>query len=94
MTGLAEGAPSRPAAPRTTGEHDDTLVAAARRIGVVLRDAAEDGERVRRLPAPTVRALGEAGFFGLCRPRRLGGLEADPLTVFAVVEELARRMPL
>jgi alkylation response protein AidB-like acyl-CoA dehydrogenase len=70
------------------GEH--ALVAAARRIGAVLQEAAEEGERERRLPAAAVTALADAGFFRLCRPRYLGGFEADPPTVVASIEELAR----
>jgi indole-3-acetate monooxygenase len=72
------------------GEHEHALVAAARQIGAVLRGAAQEGERERRLPAAAVTALADAGFFRLCRPRHLGGLEADPPTVLASVEELAR----
>jgi alkylation response protein AidB-like acyl-CoA dehydrogenase len=41
------------------------------------------------IPA-TVKGLTEAGFFRLCRPHGLGGLEADPITVLHVVEEIAR----
>ena len=66
------------------------LVAAAGAIGDVLRRHVEDGERDRRLPAATTDALAAAGMFRLCRSRRLGGLETDPLTVIDVVEELAR----
>lgn len=69
---------------------EQALVAAARRIGVVLQEAAEEGERERRLPAAAVTALADAGFFRLCRPRHLGGLETDPPTVVASIEELAR----
>ena len=72
------------------GEHEQALVAAASRIGSVLRQTAGEGERERRLPAAAAKALTEAGFFRLCRPRHLGGLEADPLTVLASIEELAR----
>ena len=70
-------------------EPEHALVAAARRIGAVLRETAEEGERERRLPAAAAKALTEAGFFRLCRPRHLGGLEADPPTVLASIEELA-----
>jgi indole-3-acetate monooxygenase len=79
--------PSEAGTPRD-GEH--ALVTAARRIGPVLRETAEEGERERRLPAAAAAALMDAGFFRLCRPRHLGGLEADPPAVLASIEELAR----
>lgn len=68
----------------------NTLVAAARELGPLIRGNADRGERDRRLPAATARGLTEAGVFRLCRPRQLGGLEADPVTVLDVVEEIAR----
>lgn len=87
MTSGISITPSEAGASRD-GEH--ALVAAARRIGPVLRETAEEGERERRLPAAAATALMDAGFFRLCRPRHLGGLEADPPTVLASIEELAR----
>ena len=90
MTGLSEGTSSRRPDGGMPGEHEHPLVAAARRIGAVLRQTAEEGERERRLPTAAAEALAEADFFRLCRPRHLGGLEADPLTVLASIEELAR----
>ena len=74
----------------TANESQDVLVGAARKLGPLLRENANQGERDRRLPAATVKGLTEAGFFRLCRPRELGGLEADPITVLNVVEEIAR----
>jgi indole-3-acetate monooxygenase len=68
----------------------DGLVAAATDLGPLIRENIDRGERERRLPTATVRALTELGVFGLCRSRRLGGLEADPITVLEVVEEIAR----
>jgi indole-3-acetate monooxygenase len=68
----------------------DSLVDAARGLGPLIRENADRGERERRLPEKTAKALTEAGFFRLCRPSGLGGLEADPITVLEVVEELAR----
>ena len=67
----------------------DELVATARQLGPLIREHAGEGERDRRLPSATAAALDRAGFFRLCRPRSLHGLEADPLTVIDVVEELA-----
>jgi alkylation response protein AidB-like acyl-CoA dehydrogenase len=66
------------------------LVDAARSLAPLIRDSIADGERERRLPAAVVRALSQAGFFRLCRPRALGGLEVDPLTLIDVIEEIAR----
>ena len=68
----------------------DVIVGAAKELGPLLRENADQGERDRRLPAATVKVLTEAGFFRLCRPHELGGLEADPITVLNVVEEIAR----
>jgi indole-3-acetate monooxygenase len=67
-----------------------TLVDTANDVGSLLAELAEQGERDRRLPAAAAEALTEAGFFRLCRPHQLGGLQADPITVLNVVEELAR----
>jgi len=51
---------------------------------------AGDGERARRLPEPLVSALTTAGFFQLCVPASLGGLEASASELVEVVEALAR----
>lgn len=82
--------PTRAAEVQSNDACRDTLVSAARELGPPIRDNAAQGERDRSLPAATAKALTEAGLFRLCRPRQLAGLEADPITVIEVVEELAR----
>ncbi len=47
-------------------------------------------EREATLPAELVRGLVDAGVFRTHAPRRIGGLEADVLTYFQVVERLSR----
>ena len=75
----------------TVNASREVLVGVARKLGPVLRENADQGERDRRLPAATVKGLTEAGFFRLCRPRGLGGLaRQDPITLLHVVEEIAR----
>src|SRR6185295_17490177 len=49
-----------------------------------------DGERERRLSGDVVEAMIDAGFYRLCVPSSVGGGEADPATLVAVCEELAR----
>jgi indole-3-acetate monooxygenase len=66
------------------------LVEVARSLVPLVLEYAEQGEADRCLPAPVTKAFTEAGLFRMCRPRELGGLEADPITVMEVVEELAR----
>jgi 3-hydroxy-9,10-secoandrosta-1,3,5(10)-triene-9,17-dione monooxygenase len=55
----------------------------------VLRDRAQETEDARVVPAESIKALAEAGFFRLLQPARFGGLEADPLTFLTAVRHIA-----
>ena len=55
----------------------------------VLRERAQETEDARVVPAESVKALTEAGFFRLLQPARFGGLEADPLTFLTAVRLIA-----
>src|SRR5215472_2570066 len=68
----------------------DLLLERARQIGPIIREHAAEAERQRRLSRPVVDAVLEAGLYGMSRPKAFGGLEADPVTMFRVVEEVAR----
>jgi len=41
------------------------------------------------VPAETIKALEEAGFFRLLQPAGYGGLQADPLTFYQAVRMIA-----
>ena len=73
----------------TTPVKEKNLVQVAREISAVLNKNIADEENNGRLSAPVVQALKEAGFYKLFLPNSLGGLEADPVTVAKVVEEVA-----
>ncbi len=62
----------------------------ARSIAALAAERAADGERERKLSGDVVEAMIDAGFFRLCVPASVGGGEADPATLVAVCEELAR----
>jgi alkylation response protein AidB-like acyl-CoA dehydrogenase len=72
-----------------TFEHAESLVARARALEPIIRQHAETTERERRLTPPVVQAMRDAGLFRMFTPRALGGLEADPVTVARVAEEVA-----
>jgi len=54
-----------------------------------LRQRAQEAEDSRMLPAESVKALAETGFFRLLQPKSAGGLEADPVTFFTAVRLIA-----
>jgi alkylation response protein AidB-like acyl-CoA dehydrogenase len=65
------------------------LLKVASELGPILSQNIAEEENNGRLSVPVVRALKEAGFYKLYLPKSLGGLEADPVTVAKVVEEVA-----
>jgi alkylation response protein AidB-like acyl-CoA dehydrogenase len=68
---------------------DESLLARARALEPIIREHVETTERDRRLARPVLQAMREAGLFRMFTPRALGGLEADPVTVARVAEEIA-----
>jgi alkylation response protein AidB-like acyl-CoA dehydrogenase len=59
-------------------------------LGPILSENIVEQETNGRLSAAVVGALKESGFYKLFLPKTLGGLEADPVTVATVVEEVAK----
>ncbi|MBQ0826186.1 acyl-CoA dehydrogenase family protein [Streptomyces sp. RG38] len=58
-------------------------------IGPLLREEAPESERLRR-PTPAVQdALRDSGVFRLMIPAELGGMDASPLQILRVTEELS-----
>ena len=67
-----------------------SLLDAVRRIEPIIRAHSANAERDRRLSDPVVDAIRAVGLNRMWRPKVLGGLEVDPMTVFRVLEEIAR----
>ncbi len=65
------------------------IVASARDLAELIEANAEDGERIRRLPLPTVKALRDAQLLRMCVPEAYGGPEVDPMTLVGAIEAVA-----
>src|SRR5438093_13497522 len=65
------------------------VLAGVRDLLPVLRERAQEAEDGRVVPAESVKALAETGFFRLLQPKTAGGLEADPVTFFTAVRLIA-----
>jgi 3-hydroxy-9,10-secoandrosta-1,3,5(10)-triene-9,17-dione monooxygenase len=68
---------------------DSAVVAGVRELLPVLRERAQETEDARVVPAESVKAIEETGFFRLLQPARFGGLEADPITFLTAVRMIA-----
>ena len=65
------------------------IVDAARDLAELIEANADDGERIRRLPLATVKALRDAQLLRLCVPGAYGGPEVDPITLVESIEAVA-----
>lgn len=75
--------------PAVSSDSLDDLVSRAQALAPMLRDAAEEIDEARQLPAAIVESLKDAGCFRMSLPKDWGGLEADPLTQNLVIEAIA-----
>ncbi len=66
------------------------LIAAAADIAEVIEAHADEAERIRRLPQPTVDALVASGLTRMCLPAAYGGPEADPVTMVEAIEAVSQ----
>lgn len=69
------------------------IVARATAMIPWLREQAEAVEKARMVPAATIQAFQDAGFFRILQPRRWGGYEMSPNVLNRVLMELARGCP-
>jgi 3-hydroxy-9,10-secoandrosta-1,3,5(10)-triene-9,17-dione monooxygenase len=69
--------------------HSGAVIAGITELLPVIRQRAQETEDARVVPAESVKALTEAGFFRLLQPARFGGLEADPVTFLTAVRMIA-----
>lgn len=74
---------------KSLAEHQQ-LVAKAAEVAHLLAEDSRTADTNRRLTERTVEAITEAGLMRLFTPRRLGGYEARPATLFDVCYELGR----
>jgi len=65
------------------------FVARARSLAPLVREHADEAERLRHLPAPVAQAMAAAGLYRIAAPRRSGGAEADPMRQIEVIEAVA-----
>ena len=72
----------------------DQLLEAVDQIADVVRENADEAERLRRMPEATVAALDSAGVFKMVRPREVGGYEADPITQPGNLEVIPGSLPM
>src|SRR5262245_33668513 len=67
-----------------------SVLEAARQLAPLVRDNAAQTDADRELPKPVFHALADAGFYLMCVPRAVGGLEVDFPTYVQVIEELGK----
>jgi indole-3-acetate monooxygenase len=68
----------------------DVLLDQVNDMAPTLRSHAAEAETARRLSRPVADAMRQAGLYRMARSTAFGGLEIDPVSMFRVVEEVAR----
>src|SRR5215472_15635647 len=68
---------------------EPAVIAAVADLLPMLRQRAQETEDNRDVPADSVKALTETGFFRLLQPASYGGLEADPIAFYTAVRLIA-----
>jgi alkylation response protein AidB-like acyl-CoA dehydrogenase len=63
--------------------------AAARALRPIIEAGADEAEATALIPENVIRAIADAGLFGLLVPKEFGGMEVDPETYIDVIEELS-----
>ncbi|MCS8129838.1 acyl-CoA dehydrogenase family protein [Pseudomonas aeruginosa] len=71
----------------------EELVARAQAMVPWLREQAEAVEDTRSVPASTIEAFRDAGFFRILQPTRWGGYAMSPEVLYRVLMELGRGCP-
>ena len=66
------------------------LLAAVEAVRGALMDGADEAESLARLPRSTADALNKSGLLAMKLPKELGGAEADPVTLFDVIEAVTK----
>src|SRR5205823_11779172 len=74
---------------RVVAADQGALLAAVESIRPEVERASGEGETLMALPATTVGFLADTGLLRMKLPVALGGLEADLLTQYAVIEAMA-----
>lgn len=64
-------------------------VKAARALRELIDSHSDEGERLACLPEPVVRAIADAGLYGMLVPREFGGAEPHPVQVLDACAELS-----
>src|SRR5215831_12551107 len=70
------------------GMTPETYLARVRSLLPALRERADRAEQLRRLPDETFADFQEAGLFRCLQPKRYGGYELDPGTLYQAVMEI------
>jgi 3-hydroxy-9,10-secoandrosta-1,3,5(10)-triene-9,17-dione monooxygenase len=68
---------------------NETVLAGITELLPTLKQRAQETEDARVVPAESIKALTETGFFRLLQPAGFGGLEADPVTFYTAVRMIA-----
>ncbi|MGE5722390.1 MAG: acyl-CoA dehydrogenase family protein [Sphingomonadales bacterium] len=66
------------------------LLSEAKRLAPLIASKGEANDAAGRISDESVKALHEAGFFGMMVPEAVGGGEGNPIQVLSVIEELCK----